>query len=553
LVTIAFLCIQPLCTSQNQLSTSTAIKSYHQFLTPDRENYLTVEVNENLVELWVRKNPNFCSYGDKLLGSLDPSAISSYYPKNVPDDKSYSSSDREDPDINEALDAVNLALEISECVFWTGAAGASAGAVGASYGATLTGVGILPATIVIPFGSISFLYSTGEAAISCSQAVSDLLINIDPGAFGGRQNEPIDYAIKFQGKVAELNPYDLSDLNLNGVDVGNVEVYVDKVISGPDWLEDRVVVYKLSDLGAYIDFDVQVGDDVIVNGIYPSNQRISGPYLVKLVDSRHYLKKISIQDPDENFIIAKLCIYDSKSQSYIANAKVEFRSISGGTSSTKHADENGYVYIYNDDFPQDVKFNVIVSAKNYKSSTIDAMGFGDRRELRKKPSNVRIGLRRSDTEPSPKEQFELRDHIMAKDVSDSNDPVTKTTTFSTEDEKAVSWLNFYPDGEAHDIEWKWFSPNGDLVKSRYGDSHLKETNKNPKCWDWIDIGNLNSEQIQGDWRVDVYVDGEFYLKKTFKIEATKEEHEEGDSKKGQHDCSRGYFYSSQTKECVEGY
>jgi tetratricopeptide (TPR) repeat protein len=111
------------------------------------------------------------------------------------------------------------------------------------------------------------------------------------------------YRVRFEGKVTDLNPYDLSDLGLKGVDDGNIEVSITDVFDGPEWLEnDEVIVYRLSDLGADIDFDVEVGDRVEVYGIYPSTQRISGPYLVELMDSRHYLKKVldnSNDDPED--------------------------------------------------------------------------------------------------------------------------------------------------------------------------------------------------------------------------------------------------------------
>jgi hypothetical protein len=98
---------------------------------------------------------------------------------------------------------------------------------------------------------------------------------------------------KFQGTVTRLHPYNLQDLGLNGVDDGNIEVSINNVITGSSGLVGtKVVVYRLSDLGAYIDFSVQPGDQVEVYGIYLSPQRISGPFLFELVGSEHYLRKI---------------------------------------------------------------------------------------------------------------------------------------------------------------------------------------------------------------------------------------------------------------------
>jgi hypothetical protein len=152
-----------------------------------------------------------------------------------------------------------------------------------------------------------------------------------------------------------------------------------------------------------------------------------------------------------------------------------------------------------------------------------------------------------EVEPA-EEQFRLRDFAIAKDISDSHDPITKTNTFSTQDEKVVSWLRFYSDGDAHNIEWKWFSSNGDLIKSRYGDSHLKGKNKSPKCWDWVEIDNLNSQQIQGELWVDVYVDGEFLFRQTFRVEA--EEVEPAEEPAEEPWCPDGCAVSIMTGECV---
>jgi len=118
----------------------------------------------------------------------------------------------------------------------------------------------------------------------------------------------------------------------------------------------------------------------------------------------------------------------------------------------------------------------------------------------------------------------LLDHTMAKDVQADYpyDPINPTYTFSRFDLKAVSWLKFGPVYKSHQVEWKWYDPDGKFYLS-----HI-ETIEDPKAagheswewykvWAWIRINGYEPMRKPGTWRVDVYVDGEKILTEQFII------------------------------------
>lgn len=181
-----------------------AINLYHQFPAPDGRHYLTIEVNGNLVELWMRENPNYCGYNDVFLGSLNPAVLSSSSSQNPTNPNGYYAADN----AKKTIDAAQMAWDLGSCAFWATTAVGSAGAVGTAYGATLTGVGILPAAVVIPTGSLVFLVSSNNALISCSQAGSDLIVNI--GQALTTENQPSTQA---QFKVTSRSYIDTADLD----------------------------------------------------------------------------------------------------------------------------------------------------------------------------------------------------------------------------------------------------------------------------------------------------------------------------------------------------
>jgi len=118
----------------------------------------------------------------------------------------------------------------------------------------------------------------------------------------------------------------------------------------------------------------------------------------------------------------------------------------------------------------------------------------------------------------------LLDHTMAKGVQTSYpyDPINPTYTFSHFDERALSWLKFGPVYQAHRVEWKWYSPDGKLYWS-YTNTipDPKEEGKEfwewYKIWCWINIWGYDAAEMPGNWRVDIYLDGQKILTERFTI------------------------------------
>ena len=57
----------------------------------------------------------------------------------------------------------------------------------------------------------------------------------------------------------------------------------------------------------------------------------------------------------------------------------------------------------------------------------------------------------------------LLDHTIATSIdNDTLLPVSRTDEFLTTDERATSWIKIGPISTTHEVEWNWYSPQGDL-------------------------------------------------------------------------------------------
>lgn len=116
------------------------------------------------------------------------------------------------------------------------------------------------------------------------------------------------------------------------------------------------------------------------------------------------------------------------------------------------------------------------------------------------------------------------DHTLAKDAQtrDPFDPIDKTYIFSIADAKAISWLRFGLVYGAHQIEWKWYSPEGML---RFYDSYqIDDPNKgSEEHWgnftaaSQLPIKGILLENATGSWHVDVIQDGQRIYTENFEL------------------------------------
>ena len=105
----------------------------------------------------------------------------------------------------------------------------------------------------------------------------------------------------------------------------------------------------------------------------------------------------------------------------------------------------------------------------------------------------------------------ILDHSMASNVDESTSKViTRSNTFYNTDSKAYSWLNLGNVG-AGTVEWRWYSPDGNLYKTGSVDIPPNPSGGNwPSyyVWYYIDITGDYPSGLLGDWHVDVLLNGQ---------------------------------------------
>lgn len=121
--------------------------------------------------------------------------------------------------------------------------------------------------------------------------------------------------------------------------------------------------------------------------------------------------------------------------------------------------------------------------------------------------------------PTPTRRTFVKDHIMASNVDEStNNVITRSYTFSNTDSKAYSWLSL---GEAGNgtVKWMWYSPDGNLYRTETVDIPFPNADYWPSynVWSYIYVAGDNADNLPGDWRVDVYLDGQKAFTEYFSI------------------------------------
>jgi hypothetical protein len=102
------------------------------------------------------------------------------------------------------------------------------------------------------------------------------------------------------------------------------------------------------------------------------------------------------------------------------------------------------------------------------------------------------------------------------------DPIDRTNTFSTEDPNAVSWLRLGFVYGTHQIEWRWYSPDGKLQLQ--DSAQIEDPNAGEgEVWEnfvaasQLPINESPNEKMIGDWRVEVRQDGEKIFAEDFHL------------------------------------
>lgn len=125
----------------------------------------------------------------------------------------------------------------------------------------------------------------------------------------------------------------------------------------------------------------------------------------------------------------------------------------------------------------------------------------------------------------PVEEMRLIDHGMATDPDDlegSYADMILGNEFYPFDAHAVSWLRLGPISGPHDVQWEWYSPDGNLYDITFFmiEGPLISDTENidqDTAYSYIDIEGSDAEHLTGDWWVDVYLDGEYLYTEDFII------------------------------------
>jgi hypothetical protein len=117
--------------------------------------------------------------------------------------------------------------------------------------------------------------------------------------------------------------------------------------------------------------------------------------------------------------------------------------------------------------------------------------------------------------------FPLSEHTMAKSVGGCSEPICRTFIFSSEDEKAVSWLNVWRDTKMHSVEWRWYYPGGGVFARSFGvlppiDGFMGFWGA--PLWSELKIKGHDAARFPGMWKVDVIVDYRKVLTEYFTID-----------------------------------
>lgn len=103
----------------------------------------------------------------------------------------------------------------------------------------------------------------------------------------------------------------------------------------------------------------------------------------------------------------------------------------------------------------------------------------------------------------------LSEHTMALGVGIHAEPMGRTYAFSTDDIQAVSWIMVWRDLKPHQVEWRWYYPEGRTYSRSFG---VIPPIDGPAClwgepvWSCLKIRGHDAARMPGIWKVDVFID-----------------------------------------------
>ncbi|MCK4393250.1 hypothetical protein KAX17_10140 [Candidatus Bipolaricaulota bacterium] len=100
-------------------------------------------------------------------------------------------------------------------------------------------------------------------------------------------------------------------------------------------------------------------------------------------------------------------------------------------------------------------------------------------------------------------------HQMTHDIA-NNRPIDSAVAFSPSDRWAVCWIKVASEVIGRQIEWRFYDPSGVL----YYQGQRRADRYN---WGYIRVADWRASNLRGQWRVDVFVNGNYQLSVPFTI------------------------------------
>lgn len=97
---------------------------------------------------------------------------------------------------------------------------------------------------------------------------------------------------------------------------------------------------------------------------------------------------------------------------------------------------------------------------------------------------------------------------------------TETDVFASDDDRAVSQVEFGSVTTNHTVSWTWYAPSGDQYHS--AEVVVNEDDRNRSgvnAWSLIDLQGTEAANVTGEWTVEVAVDGTPVLEQSFVVES----------------------------------
>jgi hypothetical protein len=107
--------------------------------------------------------------------------------------------------------------------------------------------------------------------------------------------------------------------------------------------------------------------------------------------------------------------------------------------------------------------------------------------------------------------LQVIDHSMASQVDEeTGEVIARASTFSATTSEVYSWLELGTIDAAHQVEWRWISPDGSLYYS-YVD-WISKPERGPvdsyDTYSYIAISGENAANMPAKWHVDIFLDGD---------------------------------------------